>query len=395
MYNIMGLQLMGHRRDLIYLRGTTWNHSRGYGPMVATAQRFSELNPGVEITWEKRSLQDFADQPIDHLAERYDLLVIDHPWVGFASASGLLLPLDNHLSAAFLADQAAHAVGLSHRSYIVNGRQWALAIDAAAPVASWRPDLLPAEGQPTTWSGLLEMARAGKVLMPGIPTDTLMNFYMLCSTLGEDIGQEEDGVVSRRVGELALGMLRELALLIDPVFWNLNPIRVYEAMTLTDRYAYCPFAYGYSNYSRAGYARTLLDFGDIVEIEGRRARTTLGGAGLAVSAGCREREAALGYAAFLADPVCQQTLYYDSGGQPGHRSAWMDERVNALCRNYFLNTLPVLDRAFLRPCFPGYIHFQDRAGVVIRDYLRDGGDSQEVLTRLDALYRQSRRDARQ
>ena len=53
--------------------------------MVATAQRFSELNPGVEITWEKRSLQAFADEPIDKLAERYDLLVIDHPWAGFAA----------------------------------------------------------------------------------------------------------------------------------------------------------------------------------------------------------------------------------------------------------------------------------------------------------------------
>jgi hypothetical protein len=31
------------------LRGITWNHSRGFVPMVATAQRFSELNPSVEI----------------------------------------------------------------------------------------------------------------------------------------------------------------------------------------------------------------------------------------------------------------------------------------------------------------------------------------------------------
>ncbi|RZL46370.1 MAG: carbohydrate ABC transporter substrate-binding protein, partial [Pedobacter sp.] len=69
----------------IILKGITWNHSRGLLPMVATAQRFAELNPNVQITWEKRSLQQFADFSIQELAERFDLLVIDHPWAGFAS----------------------------------------------------------------------------------------------------------------------------------------------------------------------------------------------------------------------------------------------------------------------------------------------------------------------
>ncbi|NBU65362.1 MAG: carbohydrate ABC transporter substrate-binding protein, partial [Chloroflexia bacterium] len=49
------------------LRGIAWNHTRGYLPMVASAQRFQELHPDVEIVWEKRSLQAFADQPIQVL----------------------------------------------------------------------------------------------------------------------------------------------------------------------------------------------------------------------------------------------------------------------------------------------------------------------------------------
>ena len=191
---------MTHRPDLLRLRGITWNHSRGYTPMVATAQRFSELNSGMEVIWENRSLQEFADQPIDQLAKRYDLLVIDHPWAGSAAAAGLLLPLDEHLPASFLADQAANAVGLSHQSYRLHGQHQAFAIDAATPVASWRPDLLPTSNLPRTWDDLLKLARAGKVLMPGVPVDTLMNFYMVCSTLGEDFCQAEDCVVSPRVG---------------------------------------------------------------------------------------------------------------------------------------------------------------------------------------------------
>jgi multiple sugar transport system substrate-binding protein len=115
----------------IELRGITWNHTRGYLPMVATAQRFSELHPGVTISWERRSLQRFADFPVERLAEKYDLLVIDHPSAGSVAVHGSLLPLDGLLPAEFLAGQAANSVGLSRSSYFFAGYQWALAIDAA------------------------------------------------------------------------------------------------------------------------------------------------------------------------------------------------------------------------------------------------------------------------
>src|ERR1700751_1130589 len=102
---------------MVELTGITWNHTRGYLPMVATAQRFSELHADVSITWHKRSLQAFADAPLADLAARFDLLVIDHPSIGEAVRHGLLLPLDEHLPAEFLADQAANSVGQSHASY--------------------------------------------------------------------------------------------------------------------------------------------------------------------------------------------------------------------------------------------------------------------------------------
>ena len=127
-------------------------------------------------------MQEFADQPLEPLAERYDLLVIDHPWVGFAARAGFLLPLDEHLPAPFLDEQAAQSVGPSARSYSADGHLRALAIDTATPVASWRPDLIAAGDLPRSWADLLELARAGRVLIPGIPVDTLMNFYMVCST---------------------------------------------------------------------------------------------------------------------------------------------------------------------------------------------------------------------
>src|SRR5215211_4945166 len=147
------------------LNGITWGHSRGYTPLVAAAQRFSEIYPDVEINWKKRSLQEFADFPIEKLTEHYDLLIIDHPWVGCAAATQCVLPLDQYLPQEYLDDQLKNSVGSSHTSYHYKGHQWALAIDAATPVASYRADLFQANNDPfpQTWSDVIALAKKGRV----------------------------------------------------------------------------------------------------------------------------------------------------------------------------------------------------------------------------------------
>jgi multiple sugar transport system substrate-binding protein len=375
------------------LRGITWNHSRGFVSVAATAQRFSETRPGVEIIWEKRSLQEFADAPIQGLAEEYDLLVIDHPWAGYAAHSQVLLPLQEIIPADYMRDQAEHSVGQSHPSYIFDGAQCALAIDAATPVASYRPDLLDRYElvKPETWDDLLRLARQGRVIMPGIPIDTLMNFYMLCATQGEPPFTDDEWSISDMMGMQALEQLRELASLCPEDVYNWNPIAVYEALSRRDDYVYCPFAYGYSNYARAGYSDNVLIFDDMVNIHGQgRCQSTLGGTGLAISSRCQRPELARDYAMFTASPEIQRTLFFENGGQPGHRSAWEDAEVNRRSSNYFRNTLPALDRAYLRPRFPGYLHFQDHAGAPIRQYLIEGGDARRVLTNLKRLFERAK-----
>src|SRR5206468_1048571 len=123
------------------------------------------------IVWQKRSLQAFGDQPLEQLARLFDLLVIDHPFVGYAAAILALVPLDEYLPANFLADQAANSVGKFYESYVYGaaGHLWALPIDAATPVSAWRPNLL--ERPPETWEELLALARRGMVVLPAIPID--------------------------------------------------------------------------------------------------------------------------------------------------------------------------------------------------------------------------------
>jgi len=378
---------------MIELTGITWNHTRGYLPMVATAQRFSELHPDVSITWHKRSLQQFADAPLTDLATRFDLMVIDHPSIGEAAHHHLLLPLDEHLPAAFLADQAANSVGRSHASYNYKGHQYALAIDAATPVSGCRPDLMKRAGvaPPATWDDLLALARRGLVTVPAIPIDSLMNLFMLANALDAEPFTQPGEVIAEAPGIRALTLLRELVQLSAPGSLDRNPIRTWQLLADSDTVAYCPFAYGYSNYSRAGYAGNILRTGGLVTFNGKPLRSTLGGAGLAVSRTCKHPEDALAYAEFVAGPDTQKSLYAQSGGQPGHRAAWLDPALNAATTNFFANTLPTLDAAWVRPRFPGFIAFQDAASKLVHDYLIHGGAESQVLEQMNSALANAQR----
>lgn len=377
----------------VQLKGITWRHTRGYLPMVATAQRFCELNPDVLIRWETRSLQAFADSPVEQLAQNFDLLVIDHPSVGCAAERHAFLPLDEWLPGGFLEDQAANATGRSHASYCYDGHQWALAIDAAAPVSGFRGDLLDRAGAniPRSWSELLDLARRGFVVVPGLAIDSLMNFYMLCDAAGEEPFTSSDRVVSSEIGIAALQMLRELLHLCDPACFERNPIATWELLSSGDTAAYCPFAYGYSNYSRRGYSDFPLTAGGLVSMDGGKTlRSTLGGAGLATSAECRHKRIAVQYAQYVASAECQKGLYFSAGGQPGHRGAWLDQEVNHSANGFFRNTLPALDAAYLRPRFNGYLRFQDRGAHIVHEYLKTGKDVRTAMKELNRSLAEAR-----
>ena len=118
-------------------------------------------------------------------------------------------------------------------------------------------------------------------------------------------------------------------------------------------------------------------------------RGTLGGAGLAVSASSAAVAEAVAYAAYVADPEVQRTVYVQGGGQPGHRSAWTDEAVNAAAGGFFRRTLAAVDAALLRPRHDGFLAFQEAAGDLVHGTLRHGGDPDEVLAALDAAWRGS------
>ncbi|HKO81356.1 MAG TPA: extracellular solute-binding protein [Chitinophagaceae bacterium] len=375
----------------IVLNGITWGHSRGITPLLAASQRYNELNPEVEIRWKKRTLQEFADFPIERLTKDYDLLIIDHPWVGCAAATHCVLPLNEYLSPAYMSDQLKNSTGYSYLSYNYNDSQWALAIDAATPAASYRKDLVEKNNiaVPRTWNDILTLAKKGKVAAPAIPIDLLMNFYTFCLAHGGKLFQQENEIIDKETGMLAIETMKELYSLLDKTMFNCNPIAVAELMSSTDEYWYCPFAYCYSNYARTGYARNLLHYSDVVSFNDKKLRTTIGGTGLAVSSFGKHKEIALDFTAMVVSGECQRTLYVQHGGQPGHRSAWVDTDVNKLTHDFFRNILPVMDNGYIRPRYNGYLYFQDHAGIPLQKCLMENGKPAAVLDKMNSLYQQS------
>jgi len=372
------------------LKGITWNHSRALPPLVATAQRFEELHPNVHIGWEKRSLHEFGHANLAELAQVFDLLVVDHPMMG--DAADVLVNLRPLLQPCEWEDLKADSAGPSFDSYIYEGALYAMPIDAAAPAASCRPDLLTAAELPVPvqWNGVLELARRRLVRMPGFPADLFLNFMGMCVSRGSLVAADRDRLFDHAIAVECLDELRELASFMPEEIYEWNPITLYERMASSDDFAYCPFAYTYSNYSRIGFAASQLRFAPAIPLPGCAAmQTVLGGTGLAISKFSSHVSIALKYGLYVACFTCQNNLYGVSGGQPARRSAWKNPMLNQLTDGFFERTLSSIESAYVRPRYHGYIALQKQAGIPIASYLRDGGSPSQALEQIDSLYRSS------
>ena len=375
------------------LRGISWDHSRAFPPLVATSQRYEELNPGVEISWTKRALNEFGHQPIDELAERFDLIVADHPWAGYDLARDLMLDLAPLLPPEVRTELERNMVGASFSSYQYKGRLFALPMDAATPVASWRPDLLARAGAPppATWQELIALARRGIAVIPAERADLFLHFYMLCHGLGGQPATTPDQFAPPDAARNAIALLRDLTKTMPREIYEWSPILVAEAMSTRTDFAYSAFGYAYHNYARPHFAAHPLRFGPLVRLDnGTPLRGVLGGTGLAISRKCPHPKVALDYAIFTSSASVQRTLYFLAGGQPAHGAAWDDATVNALSGDFFLSVRRTHEEAVVRPRYCGWVPLQLSAGAALRRCLRDGVDPCVTLDEIDELYRASR-----
>ena len=186
-------------------------------------------------------------------------------------------------------------------------------------------------------------------------------------------------------------MMREIAGLIDPACFDMDPIAVSEKMAETGSPIVCaPLIYGYVTYAVDGFRPNRLAFADI-PVAGNTGPvgSALGGTGIAVSAFSKAKDAAIDFAYWVASGDVQRGLYAASGGQPGHAAAWEDDRVNAATGGFYRDTRATLEGAWVRPRHDGYMAFQQAASDRLNGGLVDKHPAIKVVADLNDLFRKS------
>jgi len=328
--------------------GLTWDHPRGREALQAA--------PFADLSWDVHSLEGFESSPIEDLAERYDLIVLDHPHLGDALAVNCLRPLDELFSAAELSGFAADAVGPSFASYTVDGQTWALPLDAATQVSARRSDLIPEP--PATWSEALAIDAPVAASLAG--PHAFLSFCSIAVSLGADLGED---FFDRSIATQALAILAEFAHRAPAGASDLNPIGLLELMSSTDDLAYVPLVYGYVTYS------PVVTFG--APPAGPRIGSTIGGTGIAVTRRSEPTPELLDHLRWLMSAEAQCGFIPQHSGQPSARSAWTDSAVNAEAGDFYSQTLDTIEHSWVRPRFPGYIPFQSAASAIIREGIND------------------------
>lgn len=380
-------------KEPIALQGIAWDHSRAFPPLVAVAQRYEELHPGVRIRWEKRSLHEFGHMPIDQLTERFDLIVIDHPWAGFCFSRDLVHDCRQFISAEEFQELSGQFVGPAFGSYLYDGKLLALPIDAATPAPSWRPDLMEKHDlqPPQSWKDLLVMADRRQLLMPAFPADLFLNWCMLLEALKARAFCSPDTLADHGPAGEAMDLLKRLAEKMPPEIYGANPIRIAEWMTRSDDVACCAFAYSYSNYCRPSFTPKTLRYGPLPALaDGVPLRSIVGGTGLALSRRCDHPETAMDFIRYGTSGTVQQGLYTYAGGQPAHRDAWNPENEErAFTGGFFGDARLPHQEAVVRPRYAGYVPLQEEAGIFLQRYFQGEISSRRALECIDAAYRSS------
>lgn len=372
------------------LRGMTWGHRRAIDPLIATLPEFQRRHPDIAVTWDSRPLHGFEFTPVEELAQRYDLIILDHPFCGDIARTGALLPLDELVTPAI--EQAF--VGPSLVTYRYDDRIWALPVDAACQVAVARPELLAVLDRPapTNWPDLLQLGEAaqrkGQKLAIGLRgVHSLMTFFTLCANLGRPCATDPmQLLIDRDTAKQALDAIKALLGYCPPQALDWNSIELHDAMVARDDLVFCPAVYCYATYAEADIVHPLR-FSNLPGLVDSNPRgSTIGGTGFGISAKVKDRDAAFAYARYLMESATQKA-FAAHHGQPARVDSWEDPTIGARFSGCYADTRATMEGCWIRPRYAGYLAFQAAGGTLVEQHLRGEAGFDALMSRLETLHR--------
>jgi len=381
------------------LRGTTWDHPRAVDSIRSASEAFHAANPDVIVEWVARPLHEFEDVPIEELAEEFDLLAIDHPFVGDAAEHRALLPLNDVVLASELAERAETYVGNSFESYVWQGLQLAMPVDAACMVSAFRPDRIDRSSLPNQWSDAADFVLdlgSERTLMAANPTHLWCTFLTLCesvsgasSTMSSSgpLWWTEEGI-DETVVSPAIELLRGLLAVSSPLSLRCDPIAVLNLLASDADFDYCPLVFEYSTYSIERDGLRLIEFTNGPGGHNPATGPLTGGVGLAVSALSAEPLLASRFVMFATSDEVQAGVYSRAGGQPAARAAWQDPVVNRYAHAMYTNTAASMETAFLRPRGRNFPAFQRAAASALHTMTTGRQPGASICRELNRMWRE-------
>ena len=354
--------------------GLTWDHPRGRAALEAAS---GELGDGDTLRWEVQSLEGFESAPIDDLARRYDLLVLDHPHLGDARAHDSVRSVEELFDADQVRDWARASVGPSIASYRMAGRLWALPLDAATQVSARRRDLVLEA--PSTWDDALALVDRGLVATSLAGPHAFLSLCSIAVSLGDDPGIG-DALFDREAALRAFDLLTHLSSRAPEGTAALNPIGLLDRMRDRGDIGYIPLVYGYVNYSSP-----VLAFGQAPAQDGRIG-STIGGTGIAVTRRSEPSAALLAHLRMLLSDDAQRRFIPVHSGQPSARSAWTDPSVDAAAHGFYSETLTTIESSWVRPRVRGYVPFQAEASGLVRAAVLGARSPEGVLEEIEERF---------
>ncbi len=369
----------------IALRVVGWDHERCLGPLRAAASEWQQRHPDVRVEVHRRSGNSFAEESIADVARDADLISFDHPFVGSIARERSLIPYEELLPPETLTALASDAIGASHASYAWDGAQWGLATDAACQVSLLRDDLLAPRSAPSTWDEALALGREapGRVTTSFAIHDAMCAFLTICANHGTPVEPTEERFVDREAALHALAWMSDFARVCHPAAFT---TWVLATMTETDDVLYGLLQWGYTNYSRPSWRGRRVRYVDIPSAGHGPIGSTLGGAGIGVSARSQHPHEAAEFAAWLTAAETQREVIFPAGGQPGSRSVWDDDTLDRASGRFFSGTRATIESASVRPCDRWWPVVQRDGGGAIQTGLREGREPGVILADLERVY---------
>jgi multiple sugar transport system substrate-binding protein len=216
-----------------------------------------------------------------------------------------------------------------------------------------------------------------------------MTFFTLCANLGRPCATEPGrSLIDRDTAKLAIDAIKALLNYCPSEALDWNSIELHDAMVAREDLVFCPAVYCYATYAEADIAHPLR-FSNLPGLVGPDPRgSTIGGAGLGISAKVKDREAAFAYARYLMESATQRT-FAAHHGQPARIDSWENPAIVRRFGGCYRDTRATMEGCWIRPRYAGYLAFQAEGGRLIEQHLRGETAFGTLFDRLTDMHQRS------